>query len=171
MPLMNGLVPLATLLCCELIFSGIMMHSPTAKKLLTGKPSILISNGAINQLEMRKNRFTLDELAEELRTQGITDISKVKYAILETDGRVNTLLYPSEQPVTAGQLNIQVPDPGYTAILISDGKISHENLRVMDKSEAWLMKELKKRNAKSPKEVYLLSLNHRGEIYYAAKEN
>jgi len=169
-PLLNGLIPVVTLLCCELLISYLILHNLRFRAFLCGKPSMLIANGKIDQREMRKNRFTLDELTEELRNQSITDISKIQYAILETDGRLNTILYPAEQPVTPAQLQLAVPDPGYPTILINDGRILSDNLRRCGRDENWLKKELRARGARDASKVYLLTLNNAGEIYYAEKE-
>jgi len=169
-PLLNGLIPIVTLLCLELLLSGAAMRSSALRALLFGKPSILVENGKVDQSAMHKNRFTLEELTEELRNQSITDISKVKVAILETDGTLNTILYPAEQPVTPAQLGIAVADEGYPVMLINDGKIMEENLALMKKDRTWLRKELKKRGAARPEDVYLLSVNQLDEIYYAPME-
>lgn len=170
-PLMNGILPIIILLCCELIISGIIMKSSKAKVFLCGKPSFLIANGKIIQQEMRKNRVTLDELAEELRRQSVLDISTVKYAILETDGRLNVVLFPSENPVTAGQLCIETCDTGYPIIIINDGRIMSENLRQSGKDENWLKTELSSRKVSDPKKVYLMSVNSSGQIYFAETED
>ena len=119
---------------------------------------------------MAKNRFTVDELIEELRKQSVTDISKVQYAILETDGVLNIILMPAERPVTVAQMNLPADDPGFPIILISDGRVLSDNLRRKGRDEAWLKKELKKHGAGSPKQVYLLTLNDAGQVYFAAKE-
>ena len=169
-PLMNGLLPIIILLCCELIISGIIVRSEKVKTLLSGKPSFLIINGLINQKEMKKNRFTCDELAEELRSQSILDISIVKYAILETDGKLNIILYPSEQTVTAGQLSIQTDETGYPVIIINNGQVMEKNLNFIGKDKSWLQDELSARNVYSPKEVYLMSVNDAGKIYFAKAE-
>ncbi|NCB73866.1 MAG: DUF421 domain-containing protein [Clostridia bacterium] len=169
-PLMNGLLPIIILLCCELIIAGVIVKSQRAKELLCGKPSFLIIDGVINQKEMKKNRFTPDELAEELRTQSILDISLIKFAILETDGRLNIVLFPSERPVTAGQMSIKADDSGYPVILINNGKVIDKNLRLCGKDNDWLDKELSARKAKNVKEVYLMSLNEAGQIYFAKAE-
>ena len=66
-PLLNGLLPIVVLLCCELLISGFIVKSATFRSLVCGRPSILVENGQISESEMRRNRFTLDELAEELR--------------------------------------------------------------------------------------------------------
>ena len=61
-PLINGLVPVLTLFCCEVLIAGLSMKSVRLRALLFGKPSILIERGRILQQEMHKNRFTLEEL-------------------------------------------------------------------------------------------------------------
>ena len=169
-PLMNGLLPVITLFCFELIMAGVIVKSPRAKMLLCGKPSFLIVKGVICQEEMERNRFSLDELAEQLRAQGIMDISKVEYAVLETDGKVSIILYPSERPATAGQLQVTEDDTGYPIILISNGRIREENLRAAGKDEKWLDKELHARKISSPKQVYFMSVNNANQIYFAKTE-
>jgi len=111
---------------------------------------------------MKKNRFTLDELAEELRTQSILDISLIKFAILETDGRLNIVLFPSERPITAGQMSVKTDDSGYPVIIINNGKVIQKNLRLSGRDEAWLTKELSSRKVKNVKDVYLMSINETG---------
>lgn len=169
-PIMNGLLPALVLLCCELILSGIALRYPKARAVMYGKPSILIAEGMIDQNEMHSNRFTLDELHEELRKQGVMDISKVKYAILETDGTLNVVQFPAETPVTPAQLGLDVDDPGKPAIVINDGRVMTDNLIGCGKNEAWLNKELKRRNMKSSKDVYLLSIDAMGQIYFSEKQ-
>ncbi len=169
-PLLNGLVPVFALICCEIIISGFIMKSIKFRALMCGKPSILIKNGEIIQSEMRSNRFTIDELAEELRNQGITDISKIKYAVLETDGVLNAILFPAEQPITPSQMGISVPDTGYQTIIINDGNVIENNLKLLNLDKNWLNLELKKRGNLSPKEVFIMTVNDAKQIYFLAKE-
>lgn len=169
-PLLNGLLPIIVLLCCELIISGVIVKSIKARVLICGKPSILIENGVIDQREMEKNRFTIDELTEELRQQSILDISLIKYAILETSGKLNIILYPAENPVTASLLGLAPPDTGFPITIISSGRLLSDNLRLCKKEEPWLHEELESRNVKSVKDVYLMTLNSAGQIYFCRKE-
>ncbi len=169
-PMINGLIPIVTLFCCEVLISGLSMKHIKLRSILFGKPSILITHGRIDQRELRNNRFTLDELMQELRSRGALDISKVEYAVLETDGRLNVILYPAEQPVTASQLQLQVPDNGYPVSVVSDGRVLSENLKRCGKDEAWLTKELQSRRIRSAREVFLMTVNAAGEIYLARKE-
>ncbi len=170
LPLFNGLVPVAALYLCELILSWLTMKSIPARRLLCGKPCFLIVEGKICQKSMHKCRFTVDELTEELRGRDVTDIADVQYAVLETDGTLNVILYPEKRPVTAGQMNISEPDSGYATVLIEDGILLRQNLTVMGKDEAWLAKELKKRGCGSIKQVYIMLLYRSGAIYFAEKE-
>ena len=170
-PLMNGVLPIIILLCCELIISGVIVKSNRAKEFLCGKPCFLIANGIIDQQQMKKNRVSLDELAEELRGQSVLDISLVKYAILETDGRLNIVLFPSERPVTAGQMCVKTDDRGYPAIIVNNGKLVPHNLRLCGKDENWLMNELTARKVSNLKDVYFMSLNDAGQIYFAKSED
>ncbi|MEF9971394.1 MAG: DUF421 domain-containing protein [Oscillospiraceae bacterium] len=169
-PLLNGLLPIVVLLFCELIISGVIIKSPGARKILCGKPSILIIKGKINQSEMMKNRVTLDELAEELRNQSILDMSTIEYAILETDGRLNLILFPAERPLTPKQLNLETLDTGYPMIVINNGLVMEENLHLCGKDRPWLEAELKRRHAKSAKDVYIMTINGENQIYYVGKE-
>ena len=81
-PLLTGIVPILTLLSVTMILSVLTMKSVRFRALLCGRPSVVVRNGAVDQREMAKNRLTVDELLEELRIQGYTDLSVVKYAIL-----------------------------------------------------------------------------------------
>lgn len=169
-PLMNGILPVIILFCCEVLISGATMGSIKLRALIYGKPSILIENGVIIQSEMKKNRFTLDELTEELRNKNILDITKVKYAILETDGKLNTILSPPERPVSAGQLNIECADEPMPNIIINNGRVISNNLKINGQSEKWLEQELRRHGVSDPKDVYLLTLSQSGKVYFAKKE-
>ena len=169
-PMLNGLIPIFTLFCLEVIISGVTMKSIKLRGLLYGKPSIIINHGKINQKEMKKNRFTADELTEELRTQSVMDISTIEYAILETNGQLNIVLTPENRPVTASQMNVQTEDTGYTAIVVSDGRVLQSNLRLMGRDENWLKKQLKSAGIDKPGDVFLMMANGADQIYVARKE-
>ena len=105
-----------------------------------------------------------------MRNQGILDIASVEYAVLETNGRLNIILTPEQQPVTAAQMGVTPDDTGYFSILINNGRIIDKKLKRMGRDERWLQKQLQKRGAQSVRDVYLLMLNDAGQIYFAAKE-
>lgn len=169
-PMINGLVPIVTLFCCEVLISGLAMKNIRLRALLFGKPSMLVEKGKIRQKEMKKNRFTTDELMEELRNQGYPDISAVEYAVLETDGRLSVIPYPSEAPVTPAQLKIEAEDKGYPVVVISDGHVIQSNLRLVGRDMNWLKQRLAALGIKDTKQVFLMTVNSAGQVYYTIKE-
>ena len=169
-PLVYGIAPIITLLCLQVIISALINKSIKLRSLICGRPSMIIENGAILQSEMRKNRFTIDELTEELRKNGVTDISTVKYAILETDGTLSTLLYPEHSPLTPKQAGINADKTGYPVILINDGNILHENLKVLGKTEKWMLEQMSHYGADDPANVYMMSADCTGKIYFCEME-
>ena len=100
-PLLTGVVPILTLLSVTMILSVLTMKSVTFRALLCGRPSIVVQDGTVIQREMVKTRLTVDELLEELRIKGYTDLSQIKYAILETNGQLSVLPYANQKPPTA----------------------------------------------------------------------
>ena len=170
-PMANGLVPLLTLFCFEVLIAGLSMKSIRLRTLLFGRPSTLVTRGVIDQREMHANRFTVDELLQELRKQGMFDLSQVEYAILETDGRLNVIPFPAELPPTASMMGIPVPDDGCPSIVISEGRIIGKNLDGLGLSRDWLREELQRSGHGDPKGIYLMTVNHSGQSYIAEKEN
>ena len=119
---------------------------------------------------MVKNRFTVDELMEELRVAGITDLSSVKYAVLETTGRISVLPKAEEKPVTVKDMKLPAQDNGLPVILISDGRILSQNLKIRNLTEAWLKKQLRQRDVQDIRHVFLMTVDEKGHIYLAEKE-
>ena len=169
-PLMNGLLPIAVLLCCELLISWLSLKCPPVRKLLFGRASILIKNGRIDATEMLRNRFSLDELEEELRSKGVTDPASVKYAILETDGSLSVLLRSNASPVTAEQLGINTEDVGLPVTLISDGVVDKRRLAESDHDAEWLKRTLRRYGIQTPSEVYYMTVDDIGRIFIQKKE-
>lgn len=169
-PLLAGILPIFTLLCITMILSVLTMKSIRFRAIICGRPSIIVENGAVNQREMMKNRFTVDELNEELRGQGVTDISTVKYAILETDGRVSVILFANQRPVTAEQMNLFPDDVGLPMVIINDGRLLDRNLKTRGFNEGWLQKRLEEHGVSEIKDVFLLSVDEQNRVYFVPKE-
>lgn len=170
-PLLNGLIPIITLFSLEILIAGLTMKSIKLRSIAYGKPEIIIKNGKIDEKKMHKNRFTLDELMQELRVQGLSDTTKIQYAVLETNGQLNIILMPSEQPVSAAQMNISPPPIGYSHIIINNGRVLDNNLALLGRDRRWLNAELKRQNIPSPEKVYFLTLSETGDVFCQAKES
>ena len=125
-PLLAGAVPILVLL------SVLSYHSIRFRRLICGKPVILIENGKLIQRNLQKTRVTPDELTEYLRLQGVVDLAQVKYAILETSGNVSVLLYPKYEPASAKDAGVQVDDLHLPITVISGGRLLRENLSIRE---------------------------------------
>lgn len=127
----------------------IAKKSRTARKWLSGQPTILIQEGKILEENIGKINYTLDYLNQTLREKDIFNIEEVEYAILEIDGHLSVLKKPDYQTVTKKDMGIVTPSQIVFPIeLIMDGKIIHKNLVENQLSEDWLIKEITKSNLK-----------------------
>ncbi|MDY3282895.1 DUF421 domain-containing protein [Dysosmobacter sp.] len=170
-PLLAGVVPILTLLAISMLLSQLSLHSLRLRRLLCGAPTVLIDRGRVCQAEMKRNRFTLDELLEQLRSQGYCGPEAVKYAVLENSGKLSILPWPREQPATAGQLHQVVEDDvTLPRILINDGRVLSENLRRCGRDRAWLAEQLSRRGHRSPEEIFLLTIDETGKLFLLPRE-
>ena len=128
-PLLSGLVPILTVLGLELVLSGFALASVRFRRLLCGKPVILVENGRPIQQNLRQTRVTLDELSSHLRQKDVLDLSKVQYAILETDGNLSVFPFPEEAPAAAREAGIPVAKQNIPLTIIEDGFFSRDNLK------------------------------------------
>ena len=168
-PLLSGLIPILTVLGLELVLSALAMRSQLFRKLLCGKPVILIENGRIIQTNMRKTRVTMDELSGHLRQNNVLSPDKVQYAILETDGNLSVFPYPSQQPASAADAGVQPSKQYLPVTLISDGHLLTGNLAPAGKDAAWVQDWLKKKHLKL-EDVWLLNVDRAGQVVYYRRE-
>ena len=169
LPLYGGLVPMLTVLGMELVLSGTTLRSIFLRKLLCGKPVILIENGRVLQQNLRATRVTLDELTGHLREKDVLDIESVQYAILETNGNLSVFPYPSEMPASAKDSGICPKDRFLPVTLICDGKLLRENLQYAARDENWVHQILGTYRA-SIAGTWLLTVDKSGHVFWLGKE-
>lgn len=169
-PLLMGIIPIITLLCLALILSVLSMKSLKLRALLTGVPSVIIKDGKPNQKEMQRNRMTLDEIMEELRLQGYTELSSIRYGVLETNGQLSLLPYACKKPPSAEDMDLQVSDTGIPLVIINDGRLISSNLKRRGLDEVWLKKRLAEHKAHSVRDVFLMTVDEENQIYFVRKE-
>ena len=147
----GGLVPLSIVFVCERVISLVCLKSIRLRRILCGKPVILIENGHLLQENLRRTRVNLDELSGHLRELGVLDMKSVQFAILETNGSISVFPYPTPP---------QKQELPYT--VISDGKILGENLKLLGREETWLRKKLHGKGLK-PEQVLLMTVTESGQ--------
>ena len=152
-PLISGIFPVLTLLVGEVTMSFICLKSKTARKYITGEPSIVVYKGHINEDELERLRFNLNDLIEQLRLSGYPNISKVQVAVLETNGQLSV---------------IGKEDGGITELpymLISDGDINRSELIRAGKKEDWLIKKI----GRNAKKIFIAMLDDSGNLFIQKK--
>lgn len=168
-PLYSGLVPILTVLGVELVLSWLIMKSVLFRKLLCGKPVILIENGKILQDNLRRTRVTLDELTGHLREKDVLDIRSVQYAILETDGNLSVFPYPKDRPASARDAGIRARKQSLPITVIEDGYLSRNNLFLAGKDESWLNRILQEHQAHR-EDAFLLTVDDGDKVVFIKKE-
>ena len=151
-PLLRGLVPIAVLFSLGIFASALGAKYPRLRRFLSGKPSIVICDGKYVQSEIKRLRLSVDEIGEELRLKGVTDVSRVKYGIVETNGQMSVIGF-------SGKAEDELP-----VSLICNGRLMKDNLRLLGLDRAYVEKLLKKRGIASVSEVFYMSRDSQGRI-------
>lgn len=168
-PITNGIIPILGLLVMHLLISVINLKSTKIRKLICGKPSLLIYRGKINEEMLRKERFTINELQERLRDKDIMNFGDVEYAILETSGQINVIQKPNKRNSIPEDFGIEPEYEGISYDLVIDGVIMEDNLKILGKNYQWLKKQVEKFGFK-PKEALIVTIDGKGQFFCQKKE-
>lgn len=168
-PLVSGFIPIVTLVSCEIILSAITLKSYRLRRLISGKPSVLIRNGVIDQKEMKRQGFTLDDLMEEIRLCGYMGVDEVAFAICETNGKLSVFPTSQNKPVTAGMMNLTSGDGGLPVTIICDGMLSLPSLAAAGKDMLWLQNTISAQGLAS-QNVFLMTVDSLGKTIIIPKE-
>lgn len=156
-PMLMGVVPILMIVSLDVIMSGITLKSLRIRRLVSGSARVIISDGVIDQKEMKNLRYTIDDVTEAMREQGIFDISQVQYAIVETNGKINFLQKKS-------------PPKNPPEIIVKDGKINTDGLSRTNLGEGWVKKILKE-NGTEISSVFIMSADSDGKYQIVVKDN
>ena len=156
---------------CMLVFgltgalvSYVTLKSIKLRRFFTGTPSIIIENGKIIEEGLKKVKFDINDLMEELRGAGYFNIDEVAYAVMETNGKISFLPKDGDKPVTKKDMDLKIIPSSLVANIIIDGKIMMNNLKAMNKDEKWLSHELKVLGYKDLDEILLATLDSNDKI-------
>lgn len=153
------------------ILTGFLhIKSVWVRKLTNSEPVTAIENGKIKDQNLKKLRFTLNELTSLLREKNIFDYSDVEYAIIENDGQLSVLPKSQKSSLTPSDMNIPTSYKGLTRDLIMDGKILLENLQAANLDEKWLIDQLLTQGILNVKQVFYAGLDSSGGLYFSVKQ-
>ncbi len=164
-PLVNGIIPILTLLIAQMLMSLLSVKSIWARALICGKPTILIEKGKIKEEELRRELYTLNDLLEQLRINNFSNIADVEYAILETNGQLSVIPKSQKRPLNPQDMGIKTDYEGLTIDVIVDGHIMSKNLKIAGKDQQWLLKELHKKHYKNPVDILYACIDSSGKLF------
>lgn len=154
-PLFNGLIPIFTILFLEAVITFLILKSNLARKIICGKPSIVLKGGILQEKEMKKLRISISDLNEQLRTKGYPKLHELEYIIFETNGQISILTKDDKSlPIT----------------VIADGERVYKNLKQWNISEEWLDNEFKNQGIASDKDIFLAYVDN-NKLFFHRKEN
>lgn len=132
-PILYGIIPILGLLMMHIIISIINLKSIKLREIICGKPRILMFRGKIDEKAMIKENFTINELQERLRVNGVFNLEDVEYAILETSGQITVIPKPAKRGTTPEDFGMEPEYVGISYDLVIDGKVMHDNLKKLGK--------------------------------------
>lgn len=169
-PLLSGIIPVMVLVALEIAASVLMMKSGKFRKMMCGSPIVVIRDGKILQNEMRRLRLTTEDLCVQLRQQDIFSIEDVQYCIVETNGKVSVLEKPQKRTPSADDLKVKIKDNKIETVVVSDGQILDNSLKLCGKNKDDVYKILKSEHTRL-KDVFLMTLDARGKYNIVQKED
>ncbi|MGE7766771.1 DUF421 domain-containing protein [Peribacillus sp. NPDC096540] len=144
-PFIRQTIPMFVLAILQITLAFLSLKSVRFRYFMDGKPQIIINQGKIDEKAMRRQRYNFDDLLTQLREQGIIDLTEVKFAILETSGKLSVIKNSEEEERSESEA---IPFP-----LIVDGEIQEENLNKIGKNHFWLLQQVKEHGVTKVKEI------------------
>ncbi|MGF6950905.1 uncharacterized membrane protein YcaP (DUF421 family) [Neobacillus sp. B4I6] len=145
------------------LFMVLSSRSRSFRKWLSGKPTLLIEKGKLLDNNMKKVKFSIDDLNQLLREKDIFNIFEVEYALLEVSGELSILKKIPFQNVIKKDLNLPNSSESLPVELIMDGKIIEKNATSIYNRE-WIEAEFKRRNLRI-EEIYYAVVNSGGYLF------
>lgn len=169
LPLIHGIIPLLTLVCIHYLLSLLERKSIYLRKLINGKPIILIDPKGINYKNLKKCNMNFNDLQEALRSNGNFTLEEVLYAIMQTNGTLSVLTRSENNPINPKSVNIEVEENSLPIIIVSEGKIIKENAKIAKIDQNYITENIKSLGFNSIDELLVLTLTSNGKLYVQGK--
>lgn len=150
------LLPILIIFVMQILISIIVLKSNKIRRIIEGNPSFIINKGILDQKKMKKLRYNIDDLCEQVRLQGVDNIKDVEYAILESNGNLSV--------IKKGEENSEIPFP-----LIKDGVIDEFALKVLGKDTEWIYSKLKDKGFLNEKNIFICTIDNNDNLFIIEK--
>lgn len=159
-PLLSGILPMAMLVVCELAVSAGMMKSRRFRQLLCGRPVVVIRDGALQPLALRRLRMTVEDLTERLRMDGVFDLRQVDFAAVEPSGQLSVLKKAEFEPPDAAAWGM-TPQTAFSAVVMCEGEFCPHSAGLV-KCSRGRVRDILRREKCTEKNVFLLTVDRTG---------
>lgn len=169
LPLIQGIIPLLTLVCVHYFICLLSRKSVTFRKIFSGKPIILLDPNGVNFKNLRRVNMNFNDLTEGLHSAGYFNLEELLYVILQTNGTMTIVNRSPYAPLTASDLNIKKEQATLPIIIITKGKTLTENMKLANIDNNFIYKHIKTVGIDNIKDILILTLNNNGKIYVQPK--
>ena len=169
-PIIHGIIPLLTLMVLHFFISWISRKSIFMRKVINGKPVLVITPQGVNYQALKELNMNLNDLYEALRNLNYFSLDQIQYAIVETNGKMTVLPNSDNAPLCATDFNIKKEPSALPIMLINDGKFMKENLNVAKLDEQFVLSSIRKVGAYRPKDVIVCTIDNLGKMYVQVKD-
>lgn len=169
-PLGNSIVAVLLLVSLEIFNSALSLKSPKIRSIFEGNSIVIIRNGTVDQKQLRRLRYSVDDILDQLRQKDIFDINDVRYAIIETNGQLSVMLKPEKEAVTAEMINRETKPKGLLCMVVNDGVILKSSFKECGMDEQKLEKILKKQNVRL-EDIFFMLADDGGNYTIVRKES
>lgn len=159
-PLVYGIAAILAVFVLHQLLSVIEQTSRAAKRIISGKPSLVLNKNGVDFAELRRNNMDVEDLIESMRSAGYYSLDDLDYAIFESNGKLS-----AKEKIDYDQKKTALP-----VLLIGEGKIIKKNLALIGKDEKWVLDRVKDKGVNKIKDVGVMTIDGSGKVYFQ-KEN
>lgn len=168
-PVIVGITPILTLVCSEVIMSWLSLKLPRLRRMISGSPKVVISEGRIDPKVLRELRFSVDDLMTSLRGQNIFDLSEVQFAIVETTGSLSVMKKPACDTPQRREIGVSSDSSDPPQVIAADGNIITDTVKSIGLAVSDV-EEVLAAESVALEEVLLMTGDSSGSFYIALKK-
>ncbi|WP_245630084.1 DUF421 domain-containing protein [Alicyclobacillus acidiphilus] len=169
-PLYQAAIAIGSLVLFQIVVAILQIKSHRFRHLVDGEPTILIEHGQVKDRAMRRMRYSMHDLLTQLREKGISNIADVEFAVLETSGQLSVFPKAEARPVSARDISLRVTPEVIPMPLVIDGRVVQKTLRILQRDEAWLRDELRRRGY-TISEIFYATVDANGAIWIDPRDD
>ena len=169
LPLIHGIIPILTLAVLHYLLSFLSRKSILLRKIINGKPQIVISPNGIEYSTLKQLDLNMNDLIEGIRGCGYFNLEEILYAIIQTNGTITVLPRGDYAPLTANDIKLEKEKASLPIIVFAEGKFIHENMNIAGIDEGFLNTKVETAGFKKLTEILLITLNTQGKMYIQPK--